>query len=552
MSTNAQVAKQLLEIADMLDLLGEKFKPEAYRRAARSIESLGEDLRRVKAKGGLDQIPGVGEAISGKIAQFLTEGKIDYLEKLRRQFPPGLLDLMQLPGIGPKTARRFWVELGIEGPAELIQAIDSGRLQGVRGFGERKIALFRAAAAPKSGPVGRMPLRTAHEVMARLLEGLRARAPVDRVHPAGSLRRSRESVGDLDIVATSTKAAAVFDAFAALPGIQSVSLRGDTKMTVFVAPGIQVDLRVVEPEAFGAALQYFTGSKEHNIHLRTIARDRGLKVNEYGVWKGEERVAGASEEEVYGALGLDWMPPEIRENRGEIEAAQAHSLPKLIERSALHGDLHAHLSAHPDAGEVGRWISAAQAAGLRYLGLILPRADLEVPSDRWGTSLPSPAGDLLEVRFGIELPAAEAPVARPGGAVDFWVATGPARRASSPPQNVPPPLFASHLGLASEGSETDPALLRGWIDLARDWGSALEIAPGGAADGLDSTGVRQAVEAPVPLALSAGAHQPEELSDIAIALGIARRGWLTAPGVLNAQPSFPGRRREASRRARSG
>jgi DNA polymerase (family X) len=553
MPTNTQVAQQLEEIADMLDLLGEKFKPDAYRRAARSIEALGEDLRRIRSRGGLGEIPGVGEAIAAKIEEFLSGGKIEYLEKLRRQFPPGILDLMQLPGIGPKTARRFWVELGVEGPAELAQAIDSGKLAGVRGFGEKKIAQLRQAVTPSAGVGKRMPLRQAFLLAAEIVRGIQAATRGVECLPAGSLRRSRESQGDLDIVATSPAPPAVFEAFAALPGVLKVVLRGETKMTVIHAPGIQVDLRVVEPEAYGAALQYFTGSKDHNIHLRTIARDRGLKVNEYGVWKEERRIAGATEEEVYHALDLPVMPAEIRENRGEIEAAQSNRLPTLVDARALHGELHLHLSKSPDRAEVDRWVDAAGRAGYHYIGLVLPEGGEKLPADGWGYREVGgrPPGGQLLVRFGLEGRRPEDAARTRTMGADFFILGGEENDPPRLEKFSPVPMMVGHLRLGEEGEEADAERAGLWVKAVREAGVALEVTPFGAAQGLDSGGVRQAADAGVPIVVSSGATLPEEMAGVAIAVGLARRGWLSPRMALNAREHFPMPEPPARRPSRS-
>ncbi len=311
MPSNAEAAEIFRSIADLLDVMGERFKPEAYRRAARSIDSLTEDLAQVAARGELRSVPGVGEAIEEKLREYLTTGHVHYLDRLQKEVPPGVAELLRVPGLGPKTARRFWVDLGIEGPAELIAALDAGRLAGVKGFGVKKIAQIRSAveAARGTGPATRLPIETAYPVALEIIRALRERAGADRVEVAGSFRRGRETVGDLDVLVTSREPTRAFDVFSALPEVREVRLRGSTKETVILTNGLQVDLRVVDPGSFGAALQYFTGSKDHNVLVRTLAKDAGLRVNEYGVYRGEQRVAGATEEEVYAALGLAWIPP---------------------------------------------------------------------------------------------------------------------------------------------------------------------------------------------------------------------------------------------------
>ncbi len=547
MTTNQDLAEIFRSVADILDLEGERFKPEAYRRAARSIETLAEDIRRVAGRGELDRIPGVGEAIAEKIREYLRDGKIGYYERIQREIPPGVLEIMRLPGVGPKTARRFLVEFGIEGPQELGAALAGGRFQGVKGFGDRKVALLLEALGTGRKEGARRPLLAAWRTARRLVDDLKRAAPLDQIEVAGSLRRRRESVGDLDLLVTSTQPAAVLDAFGRLPGVASVKLRGGTKETVVLDDRLQVDLRVVEPAAFGSALQYFTGSKDHNVHLRTLSRDRGLKLNEYGVFRGEERVAGATEEEVYAALELPWIPPEIREDRGEIELAQGRRLPKLVGPGDIRGELHVHLGPTATAEEVDRHLAEAASLGWSFVGFILPPEG--TPSfarvrdhlqDRR-----SPGSGRASALIGVELPLGKGPAA---GAADYFLGT--ARGAEPPPSaEIPRPLVVVHLALAAPGSEATPEATRHWVDWARAHEVALEVSPAGAADGLDSAGVRQAGEGEVRLHLTAGIREPgEDLSAFELALGFARRGWFPAGRLVNAAP--PGERRPTGRRRR--
>jgi DNA polymerase/3'-5' exonuclease PolX len=529
MGTNADVAATLREIGDLLDLNGERFKPDAYRRASRSIETLTEDVRKVAGRGELESIPGVGAAIGEKIREFLRDGHIAYLEKLRQQFPPGIVELMRLPGIGPKTARRFLVELQVEGPAELAAAIDAGRLKGLAGFGDRKIALFRQAVEAR-GPVGRrQSLRAAWSIATSLVERLRAEAPVERVEVAGSLRRRRESVGDLDILVTSNVPERVFEVFSALPMVREVKLRGPTKETVVLSDDLQVDLRVVEPAAFGAAWQYFTGSKDHNVRLRSLARDMGLRLNEYGVTREETRVAGASEEDVYRSLGLPWFPPEIRENQGEFEAA-ARDLPPLLEESHLRGDLHVHLPEGSSRDGIDRLRSYATQRGWEYVGVVVSdRPDAKELLDQLR------AGQRPGTMTPWLLAAWEDPLGSdrlPPAGCDYRIhsAVGP-----DPPDPLPThgPLLLTHLPLAEAGAEASAERVARWVEYARRAGAGLEVTPDGPQDGLDSSGVRRAIEARVPVSVrGAGPVVPDPLT---LAVGLARRGWATAPAILNAR-----------------
>jgi DNA polymerase/3'-5' exonuclease PolX len=535
MPTNADAAALFRSIADVLDVLGERFKPEAYRRAARSIESLTEGLAQVAARDELRSIPGVGDAIEEKIREYLRTGRVEYYERLQKEVPPGILSLLRIPGLGPKTARRFWLELGVEGPGELADAIGKGRLAGVKGFGPKKVEQIRLALAAAEGRPSetRLPIEVAYPIAAHLVAGLRAAAGTQEIEVAGSFRRCRETVGDLDILVTSGDPEQVFDTFSHLPEVAEVRLRGGTKETVILTQGLQVDLRVVEPAAFGAALLYFTGSKDHNVRLRSLARDRGLKINEYGVFRGEERVGGRTEQEIYSALDLAWIPPEIREDRGEIEAAAKGPLPALVERTDLHGDLHCHLA--PDASErdVDTLVASARRRGLSYVGCVVggvgaDGVEFSVSAAvlaRLGTA----GGRDLVVGRAVEVEGSVDPRQWARGQPDL-VIVRPTATTPAPPagrSDAPPAALVTHVG----GEE--PA--REWIAYARRVGAAMEVGPG--PDRLDSTAARSARESGVPLLVPTGVDRPDNDPLAAVALGFARRAGAGAREVRNAAPA---------------
>lgn len=355
---NDQVRELLQEYADLINITGgDAFRARAYEKAARAVGGHSEDVAGLDAKG-LQQIPGVGKSTAEKVAEYLTTGRITALEALRVEVPSGVREMTAVPGVGPKRALALYRDLGIASVDDLAEAVRSDRLSGVAGFGERsgEKILHGIELLRRSG--GRTLLDAATELAEQLVAALSAVPGCTRCACAGSLRRMRETVGDVDVLATAADSAPLMAALTGLPYVAEVIASGPTKTSVRTTGGVQVDLRVVPEEDWGAALVYFTGSKAHNIRLRTMAVRAGLKLSEYGLFRtaaegadGEEtdgegadgaKVASATEDEVYAALGLPWIAPPLREDRGEIEAALRGELPDLVQESDLRGDLHTH------------------------------------------------------------------------------------------------------------------------------------------------------------------------------------------------------------------
>ena len=327
MLSNQDVVRTLERIAGLLEIKGgdNAFKARAYRQAAVQVENLPRELADIAAGGGLRHISGFGPAIAQKVEELVTSGRLGYLEDLETEIPPTLLDVCELPGVGPRTAAMLWQEAGLTTLDELEAAARSGRLTGLPRMGRRTVDNITAAIAARRPAAGvRRPRDEVAPLVETLAGALRGIPEVDRVEVAGSYRRGRATVGDLDVLAATEQPVAVLTAFAALPHVERVLLRGDTKCSIEAGDGMQVDCRAVTPDQFGAAWQYFTGSQAHNIRLRGLALRQGLTLNEYGLFRldGGERVAGATEEDVYAVLGLRWIPPEQREDSGEIEAAR--------------------------------------------------------------------------------------------------------------------------------------------------------------------------------------------------------------------------------------
>ncbi|MGH2812954.1 MAG: DNA polymerase/3'-5' exonuclease PolX [Actinomycetota bacterium] len=366
--TNQELAAAFFELADLIDLTGgERFRMLAYRRAAETLEILARDVSTMSDKE-LTGLRGIGGGTAKKIREYLATGKIGALEDLRAEIPPGVREMTRLAGLGPKKAMVLHAELGIGNLDELRVAVSDGRLREVRGFGAKtEENLARALAEIKSEP-DRALLGTALQSAERMVASLEQLPSVEHAEYAGSLRRMRETIGDIDLLASGPEAAPIMDAFVNLPEVARVLARGPTKSSVTVARGLQVDLRVVAPDEFGAALQYFTGSKQHNVKVREHAVREGLKLSEYGLFRvdGGERVAAETEKEVYAALGMQTPPPTMREDRGEVELALRGELPEVVRLEDIRGDLHGHSTYSDGRESIAVMAGEAARRGYRY------------------------------------------------------------------------------------------------------------------------------------------------------------------------------------------
>jgi len=368
---NADIAAVFDEIADLLEIQGENpFRIRAYRNAARQMESMGVPAADMVAKGeDLTELPGIGDDLAAKIEELVETGKCKALEKLRAKFPPTITTLLKLPGLGPKRVKTLYDKLEIKTLDQLKAAASAGKIRELEGFGEKTEATVLEALEQHAERASRFKLAVAAQYAEPLAAYLKQSRNVKQVEIAGSYRRCKETVGDLDLLATTKGASDVMDRFVKYDEVKDVLAHGETRATVRLKCGLQVDLRVVPAESFGAALQYFTGSKAHNIEIRRLGQNRKLKINEYGVFKGGKSIAGDTEESVYRAVGLPWIAPELRENRGEIEAARKDKLPTLIEYSDLRGDLHVHTKATDGHHTLREMAEAAKARGLEYLAI---------------------------------------------------------------------------------------------------------------------------------------------------------------------------------------
>ncbi len=368
---NEEVASAFDEMADLLSIRAENvFRIRAYRRAAQIVRSLPRELAEMHGTEEFDALPGIGADLAGKIEELLRTGQLKALEKLRHRVPHGVRDLLALPALGPVRVRALFTKLRVRGIDDLRRVLADGRLSSVRGFGPKILAeLARALEETRDKPPQRVPLSVATQYAKPLKTFLESVPGVTRVEIAGSYRRGRDTVGDLDVLVCAAQDAAPILALKRYGELRKLTAAGATKASGILRSGLQVDVRVLEPQSFGAALHYFTGSRDHNIHIRRRAQERGYKLNEYGLFRGNHRIAGATEEDLFSALALPWIPPELREDRGEIEAAERGTLPKLIETTDLKGDLHVHTNASDGNDSLKKMIAAAQARGLEYIAI---------------------------------------------------------------------------------------------------------------------------------------------------------------------------------------
>lgn len=376
---NQEVAAIFNGIANILEIKGSNpFRIRAYRKAAQNIENLTEDIAAVAARGGLEDIPGIGKDLAGKIQEIIATGTLKVYEDLQKEVPSGIVSLLGIPGVGPRTAKALFDHFGVFSIEDIKKLALEHKIRGLPGIkAKTEENILKGIAILKKGR-GRLPVGIVLPVAEEILSILSKKCPTCRLSIAGSLRRRRETVKDIDLLASSDKPAKVMKVFTGLSVVEDIIAAGETKSSIRTREGIQVDLRVVEPKSFGAALCYFTGSKAHNIRIRDLAVRQGLKINEYGVFKGKKRVGGETEEDVFKSVGLPWIPPELREDRGEIEAAQAGQLPVLVEMKDIRGDLHVHSKYSDGTASLAEIAKKANEFGFSWVAVCDHSASLKV------------------------------------------------------------------------------------------------------------------------------------------------------------------------------
>lgn len=405
---NDAIASQFELLADLLEIqAANPFRIRAYRNAARTISGLAESLAdMVVAEANLQELPGIGGDLGRQIVEIVRTGQHTALQELKQQVPAGVLDMLRIPGVGPKKAAVFFHQLGLTTLEQLKAACESGRIAQVKGFGAKTEAAILANIGQAAEHAQRISIADARAAAESIVADLRLLPEVTACETAGSCRRRRETCGDLDVLAVCTDSKIPMDRLAAHPLVDSVLQRGETKQRVRLKTGVELDLRVVPEVSFGAAMQYFTGSKEHNVEIRRRAKELGLKVNEYGVFRGDEQIAGRTEADVYATLGLPWIPPELRENRLEFAWADAGRIPELVTVADIRGDLHMHTTASDGAATIEEMALAARARGLKYIAITDHSKRVSMANGLDATRLRSHWEDIRRIRsqvHGIEI-----------------------------------------------------------------------------------------------------------------------------------------------------
>ena len=576
---NAEIAKVFYNMADLLEIKGDNpFKVRAYQKAAQNIESLTEELSEIARRGELEKIPGIGKDLAQKIMEMLQTKKLGAFEELGREIPEGLLELVAIPGLGPKKAKLLYDKMSIQNMEELEKAARADRLKDLPGFGAKTEENILAGIELVRRGRERMLLGRAFPLAQGIMAELDAMPEVHQISEAGSLRRRRETVRDIDILITSSDPGKVMDAFASLPQVREVLAKGGTKASVLTSEGMQVDLRVVEPDTYGAALAYFTGSKAHNIRLREMANRMGLKISEYGVFRDRDqvRVAGRTEEEIYRILGLPYIPPELREDRGEIEAALEGRLPQLVDLGDIRGDLHCHSRWSDGAHSIREVAEGARKKGYSYMALTDHSQSLGIARglspELVEKQLQEIAQENRELKGFTILPGTEVDILK-DGSLDLpdeilsrlsvvvasvhssfkqnrEVITARIIKAMRNPYIT---ILGHPTGRLLGEREAYDVDLEKVIKAARDTGTFLEVNAYPQRLDLDDIHCKRAKELGVTMAIGTDSHTISQLEQMPFGVAVARRGWLERKDLLNTlSPDDLHERLKAQRKAKKG
>ena len=555
---NKELSRIFERMADILEFLGENpYRIRTYRRVANLIGELPEDVEVAFYTRKLHHMPGIGESTLLKIEEYLKTGTVKKYEELRKMVPEDLLELLDVPGVGPKTLKVAYERLGIRTKEEFIEALKKGKFNRLRGFGPLKALKILKGIEIWEKSKERISLIEAYPMAQGVLEYMKKLKVIKEISIAGSLRRMKETIGDIDILVTADKEhwREIHEYFTKYPEIMEVLAKGETKSSIILNTGRQVDLRTVEPISWGAALQYFTGSKQHNIRIRDIAKEKGLKVNEYGVFKADtgERIGGEREEEVYELLGMQWIPPELREDWGEIELALEHKLPRLVELKDIKGDLHMHTNWSDGVNSLEEMVEEAFKLGYQYIvigdhsqsarvanGLTPDRYKMQWEEIERLNKIYNPKGFYI-------LKGAEVDIL-PDGSLDlpdevleqfdFVVASVHSRFEQDNTKRIIKAMENPYVNMIGHPTgkqygyrEGYPVNIEELIKVAKETGTALELNT--QRMDLSPDNVRKCMEAGVYIGVVTDAHSVRQLHLLFLGVGLARRGWATPDKVIN-------------------
>lgn len=555
--TNQEIARILTHIAQILEIKGDNpFKIRAYTRASQTIGSLTHQLSSLKDRDQIAALPGIGKGIAKKVNELLDTGTLAFYEDLKKSEYAPLIEFLYIPGMGPKHAKLVYEELGITTTEDLKKAAEEGRLRVLPGMGEKAEQNIIQGIKQVLRYKERLPLAFIYSRAQAILDEMKKVKEIQRITLAGSLRRMRETIADVDILASSDKPEAVMQAFVGLPQSAKVVARGATKSSIVVGDGFQVDLRVVAPESFGAASHYFTGSKAHNIRIRSLGVDRGLKINEYGIYKGQKKIAGQAEEEVFTSVGLPFIPPELREDRGEIEAAQNRTLPSLIELKHLKGDLHVHTTWSDGNNSIEEMARAAKERGYGYLAICDHSPTIGITNGLNEERLVRQMEEIDKLNRGLRgfkvLRGIEVDI-KSNNQLDFAddllreldvVVAAVHTRFGQPRdemtsriitaiENPHVDIIAHPTGRLIGRREPYEVDMDAVMDACRANGKVLELNAYPERLDLSDINCRKAKEKGVKIAISTDAHRDEHLDWVRFGVATARRGWIEPPDVIN-------------------
>jgi len=578
---NQEIAKIFYGIAFYLETESVAFKPYAYEKAAINLETLKEDVEEIYKKGGLKalkSLPGVGKSIAEKIEEYLKTNKIKYYEQLKKKIPFNLEEIIAVEGMGPKKAKVLYRKLGIKNIKDLEKAAKAGKIARLFGFGAITEKNILEGIAFLKRSKGRFLLGEILPKAKEVYEKLKSLKEVERIDYAGSIRRMKETIGDIDFLVISKKPQIVADFFVSLPGVIKIWGKGNTKTSVRMKDGFDMDIRVVPKKSYGSALQYFTGSKEHNIVTRKIAIDKGLKLSEYGLFRGSKKITGENEEEIYKKLGMEWMPPELRENQGEIEAALEHKLPKIIDYKDIKGDLHCHSKWDGGANTISEMAEAAEIMGYEYIGIAdhtkflriehglnekqlesrnkeIDKLNLKLKSKKISSSPPSLSRSVIKnLKFRI-LKGCEANILSDGSIdikdqalkeLDFVIAgihssfkmekERMTERIIKAMKNPNVDIISHPTGRILKRRDEYLIDFDKILRVAKETGTILEINAYPERLDLNDRNIRRAKEAGVKMVINTDSHRKDQMRFMEFGIAQARRGWAEKEDIINTQP----------------